>query len=70
MNCDGGGGVYYLLSRSLGPEFGGSIGLFFFLCTVIGTGMNVLGFVEPLIANFGDTSGTVYQVLPEGSVRY
>ncbi|KAI8348534.1 amino acid permease-domain-containing protein [Mortierella sp. GBAus27b] len=60
-----GGGVYYLLSRSLGPEFGGSIGLIYFLCTVIGGGMNVLGFVEPLIANFGETSGTVYRVLPE-----
>ncbi|KAF9154476.1 hypothetical protein BG015_000825 [Linnemannia schmuckeri] len=61
-----GGGVYYLLSRSLGPEFGGSIGLIYFLGTVIGCGMNVLGFVEPLISNFGESSGTVYRVLPEG----
>ncbi|KAI1316222.1 hypothetical protein EDD11_010332 [Mortierella claussenii] len=60
-----GGGVYYLVSRSLGPEFGGSIGLIYFLCTVVGCGMNVLGFVEPLIANFGEISGTVYRVLPE-----
>ncbi|KAF9116889.1 hypothetical protein BGX27_008973 [Mortierella sp. AM989] len=60
-----GGGVYYLLSRSLGPEFGGSIGLIYFLCTVVGGGMNVLGFVEPLISNFGESSGTVYRVLPE-----
>ncbi|KAF9353035.1 hypothetical protein BGX34_011837 [Mortierella sp. NVP85] len=60
-----GGGVYYLVSRSLGPEFGGSIGLIYFFCTVIGCGMNVLGFVEPLLANFGETSGTVYRVLPE-----
>ncbi|KAF9135769.1 hypothetical protein BGW39_000066 [Mortierella sp. 14UC] len=63
-----GGGVYYLLSRSLGPEFGGSIGLIYFLGTVIGCGMNVLGFVEPLISNFGETSGTVYRVLPEGQL--
>ncbi|KAI8600122.1 amino acid permease-domain-containing protein [Dissophora ornata] len=60
-----GGGVYYLLSRSLGPEFGGSIGLIYFLCTVVGCGMNVLGFVEPLISNFGESSGTMYRVLPE-----
>ena len=65
-----GGGVYYLLSRSLGPEFGGSIGLIYFLGTVIGCGMNVLGFVEPLISNFGESSGTVYRVLPEGPVLY
>lgn len=65
-----GGGVYYLVSRSLGPEFGGSIGLIYFLGTVIGCGMNVLGFVEPLISNFGESSGTVYRVLPEGPVLY
>ncbi|GJJ70481.1 solute carrier family 12 (potassium/chloride transporters), member 9 [Entomortierella parvispora] len=63
-----GGGVYYLLSRSLGPEFGGSIGLIYFLGTVIGCGMNVLGFVEPLISNFGESSGTVYRVLPESKL--
>ncbi|KAG0311680.1 hypothetical protein BGZ99_009989 [Dissophora globulifera] len=63
-----GGGVYYLLSRSLGPEFGGSIGLIYFLCTVIGCGMNVLGFVEPLIANFGEASGSMYRVLPESPI--
>jgi amino acid transporter len=60
--------VYYLLSRSLGPEFGGSIGLIYFLCTVVGCGMNVLGFVEPLFANFGETSGSMYRVLPESPV--
>ncbi|KAG0051867.1 hypothetical protein BGZ83_003230 [Gryganskiella cystojenkinii] len=63
-----GGGVYYLLSRSLGPEFGGSIGLIYFLGNVIGCGMNVLGFVEPLISNFGESSGTVYRVLPESKL--
>ncbi|KAG0093105.1 hypothetical protein BGZ92_007464 [Podila epicladia] len=63
-----GGGPYYLVSRSLGPEFGGSIGVIYFFGTVIGCGMNVLGFVEPLISNFGESSGTVYRVLPEGAV--
>ena len=65
-----GGGAYYLISRSLGPEFGGSIGLIYFLCTVVGCGMNVLGFVEPLIANFGEASGSMYRVLPESPVKY
>ncbi|KAF9370942.1 hypothetical protein CPB97_002344 [Podila verticillata] len=51
-----------------GPEFGGSIGVIYFFGTVIGCGMNVLGFVEPLISNFGESSGTVYRVLPEGAV--
>ncbi|KAF8933623.1 hypothetical protein BGZ58_006231 [Dissophora ornata] len=63
-----GGGVYYLLSRSLGPEFGGSIGLIYFLCTVVGCGMNVLGFVEPLISNFGESSGTMYRLFARSSL--
>jgi amino acid transporter len=34
-----GGGPYYLISRALGPEFGGSVGLCFFLGTTVAGAM-------------------------------
>lgn len=41
-----GGGAYYLISRSLGPEFGGSIGVLFYLAQVLNTAMNVVGLID------------------------
>ncbi|OZJ05653.1 hypothetical protein BZG36_01518 [Bifiguratus adelaidae] len=61
-----GGGPYYMISRSLGTEFGGSIGLVFYLGLVLGGSMNVLGFVEPLIENFSRDGGYLFPLLPDG----
>ncbi|XP_023217503.1 solute carrier family 12 member 2-like [Centruroides sculpturatus] len=43
-----GGGTYYMISRSLGPEFGGAIGLIFSLANAIAIAMYVVGFAETL----------------------
>mmetsp|Transcript_6967 Transcript_6967/g.11707 ORF Transcript_6967/g.11707 Transcript_6967/m.11707 type:complete len:1007 (-) Transcript_6967:338-3358(-) len=43
-----GGGPYYLISRALGPEFGGSVGLCFYLGTTVAGAMYILGAVETL----------------------
>ncbi|KAK8110870.1 vacuolar cation/proton exchanger 3 [Apiospora kogelbergensis] len=48
-----GGGAYYLISRSLGPEFGGSIGVLFYLSQVLNTAMNVVGLIDCLKLNLG-----------------
>lgn len=44
------GGAYYMISRSLGPEFGGSIGVVFSLANAIGAAMYVVGFAETVQA--------------------
>ncbi|APA09709.1 hypothetical protein sscle_05g044790 [Sclerotinia sclerotiorum 1980 UF-70] len=60
-----GGGAYYLISRSLGPEFGGSIGLVFYLGFVFNTGMNAVGLIDCITLNFGADYGNWAQILPE-----
>lgn len=47
-----GGGAYYLISRSLGVEFGGAIGVVFFLAQAISVAMYVIGFTEALLQAF------------------
>lgn len=50
------GGTYYMISRSLGPEFGGSIGLIFSLANAVACAMYVVGFCESmnsLLASYG-----------------
>lgn len=49
-----GGGAYYLISRSLGPEFGGSIGLIFSFANAVAVAMYVVGFAETVVEMLND----------------
>jgi amino acid transporter len=42
------GGAYYLISRSLGPEMGGAIGVCFFLANSVGIAFYMQGFTDTL----------------------
>ncbi|RLV94909.1 Vacuolar cation-chloride cotransporter 1 [Spathaspora sp. JA1] len=61
-----GGGAYYMISRSLGPEFGGAIGIIFVIGQILNSSLNVVGFIEPFLVNFGLEGGDMAKLLPTG----
>lgn len=75
-----GGGSYFLLSRCLGPEIGGAIGVFFYLAYAVGTSFYVVSFATEIVEvffnfedrivddhghSFADTSPVNYTVQPD-----
>jgi len=57
-----GGGAYFLVSRSLGLEFGGSIGMPLYLAQAISVAFYVVGFTESALYLFPELDGRLLSI--------
>ena len=65
-----GGGDYYLISRTLGPEFGGSIGIVLFLAQSVSIAFYCIGFAEVVVRLVGLQAALAPQIIAAVAVGF
>jgi len=65
-----GGGDYYLISRTLGPEFGGAIGIVLFLAQSVSIAFYCIGFGEVLARTLALPQGYLVQIIAAAAVAF
>ncbi|XP_067257049.1 solute carrier family 12 member 6-like isoform X1 [Chanodichthys erythropterus] len=60
------GGSYFMISRSLGPEFGGAVGSCFYLGTTFAGSMYILGAIEILLMYIAPRAAIFVSDTPDG----
>ena len=61
-----GGGVYFMISRTLGPQLGGAVGLLFYLANVVSGSLYAAGFAETLVSTLGPDGSLAPGLLYDG----
>ena len=59
------GGIYYMVSRVLGPHFGGSIGITLYLALAVSVAFHTIGFSEALFELIGNLSSSAERTARE-----
>ena len=62
-----GGGVYYMISRVLGPDFGGSIGITLFLANAVGVAFYIIGFTEAVFSVLAPVMSKIHLMGMDGN---
>jgi len=64
----GGGGEYYIISRTLGIEFGGAVGVVLYLAISVSIAFYSIGFAQAVVTALGQDSTRLVQLVAAGLV--